>query len=504
MSGHKILVIRFSSLGDIILTLPVYKNLKIALPDSFVAVATKEKYLPLLKGNPHIDLVLPLQEGESIFSFLSKIKKEKFTVLIDLHHNLRSNFISIFSGIPKKIRVNKAVWKRRLFVKKRVRDPELNRHSIDRYLDTLKLLGIQPQAFPPELYAVSPTSEESSEHQIRFLIIQTAFLGDAVLTTPLFEAIRKSYPSAKITLLCTPENQQLFESNPHINELLAMDKRGRERRVFSIFRWAQRLKNRFDIALLPHRSFRSALIAWLAKIPVRIGFENSEGRFLLTEKVPFDWKMHDAERNLTLLNALGIASSSPKFFVPQLSPQNLSELLSTFPKDAPWIGINPGSVWKTKQWLPERFAEVADALIEETNCKILLFGSEKDAEAVNAVVSAMKHVPVNFCGKTDLKTLAWLIAKCSLFITNDSGPMHIACAADVPVVAIFGPTTRELGFFPYGKKSKVVELDLPCRPCSLHGGEKCPLKHFKCMREISAEMVLSSCREFLKIPAIET
>lgn len=345
----KILVVRFSSLGDIILSLPVYKNLKTFLPDSFVATAIKEKYAPILQGNPYMDLILTLREGESILSFLKKVKKEKFTVLIDLHNNLRSNLISIFSGIPKKIRCRKAVWERRLFVSKRIYDPELKRHTLDRYLDTLKELGIVPQHFPPELP----------------------------------------------------------------------------------------------------------------------------------------------------LEVLGADTSQPKFFVPQLSSKNFSELLSSIPQATPLIGINPGSVWKTKQWLPERFAETADALIEETNCKILLFGSEKDSEAVNSVAQSMKHPPINLCGRTDLKTLTWLISKCSLFITNDSGPMHLACAVDVPVVAIFGPTTRELGFFPFGRRCRVVELDLPCRPCSLHGGDKCPLTHFRCMKDLTAEMVLQPCREFL-------
>jgi heptosyltransferase II len=140
---------------------------------------------------------------------------------------------------------------------------------------------------------------------------------------------------------------------------------------------------------------------------------------------------------------------------------------------------------------------VADKLIDEWKCKILLFGSEKDSSSVNQVVASMRNEAINLCGKTNIKTLSFLISKCHLFITNDSGPMHLASASQIPLVAIFGPTTRELGFFPLGAKSIVVEIDLPCRPCSLHGGEKCPLGHFKCMKEISAEMVLEPARKFL-------
>ncbi|MBI3012912.1 MAG: glycosyltransferase family 9 protein, partial [Elusimicrobia bacterium] len=162
------------------------------------------------------------------------------------------------------------------------------------------------------------------------------------------------------------------------------------------------------------------------------------------------------------------------------------------------IGMNPGSMWKTKRWLPEYFAQVADTLQKERNCQIILFGSDQDKTAVRSVCSFMKSPVINLCGKTDLKTLTSLISRCSLFITNDSGPMHLASAAGVPLVAIFGPTTRELGFFPLGDKSVVVELELPCRPCSLHGGDRCPLKHFKCMRDLRPEVVLRQCRLFLQ------
>lgn len=335
---QKILVIRFSSLGDIILTTPVYKNLKTAWNHCHITVAVKEKYAGILEGNPDVDQLLVLREAESIFSFVRRVRKEKFSILIDLHNNLRSNLVSLLSGATQKIRYKKAFWKRRLFVRQRVQDPELERHTIHRYLDALKNLGITTQFVRPEIQM--------------------------------------------------PLSAAQFD----FNDLLSV---------------------------------------------------------------------HDIRPGKIL------------------------------------VGINPGSVWKTKQWLPERFAEVADRLMDESDCKIILFGSNKDSDSVESVRRSMKHSAINLCGKTDLKQLAGLIARCALFITNDSGPMHLACAANVPVVAIFGTTTKELGFFPCGEKSVVVELKLPCRPCTLHGSEKCPLTHFRCMREITTEMVLEPCRKFL-------
>lgn len=507
----KILVIRFSSLGDIVLTIPVYKNLKRSLKDCHIAAAVKEKYANVLAGCPEIDELLILGENEPLITFIGRVRGKHFDILIDLHNNLRSNFVAAFAGIPRVIRYKKAAWARRLFVAQRVKNPELQRHTVDRYLETLKDLGIQPHSDPPEInlqtnFFSDENRKMQTDAKLRLLVVQTAFLGDAVLTLPVFERLKAAYPSSEISLLCTPEIREVFSGNKNIDELFVMDKRGRDKGLVSLFHWAKKLRNRFDIAILPHRSFRSAFLIWLAGIPKRIGFNISQGQFFLTDTVRFDWGTHDAERNMKLLEALGIHPQHPEIKLPALESEfdfkKFSETHHIEEKDL-LIGMNPGSVWKTKRWLPERFAEVADQLIEKYRCRVLLFGSQKDAEAVNAVQKAMKNPPVNLCGKTDLKTLAHIISRCSLFVTNDSGPMHLACAAKVPVVAVFGPTTKELGFFPYSEKSAVIELDLPCRPCTLHGGEKCPLEHFKCMKNITAEMVLKPCIQFLSEKAAQ-
>lgn len=505
LENPNILVIRFSSLGDIILTTPVYKNLKNHWPNCRITVAVKEKYASILEGNIFVDQLLILKNDESVFSFVRRVKKQKFDILIDLHNNFRSNFISLFSKIPRKIQYKKAFWERRIFVKRKVFHPELQRHTIDRYLDTLKTLGIEPKFHIPELCVKGSSSLPASgfipySSSLRILIVQTAYLGDAVLTTPIFEALRKFLPSSRISVLCTPEIKEIFAGNKNIDELLVMDKRGKDARILSLLKWSQKLKNKFDVALVPHRSFRSAFLVWLAKIPSRIGFNNSQGKIFLTDLVHFDWKSHDSERNLKLLEVLGIKNVQPQFQIPHPNSEfTFENFLSTYKisKDAILVGINPGTMWNTKRWLPERFAEVANRLMDECNCKVLIFGSNRDTQTVESVVKSMKRPAINLCGKTDLKTLTSLISHCSLFITNDSGPMHIACATQVPVVAIFGATTRELGFFPYGEKSVVIELNLPCRPCSLHGGKKCPLEHFKCMKDLTAEMVLQPCRKFL-------
>lgn len=489
-----ILIVRFSSLGDIILTTPVYKNLKQSLPGCRITVAVKRKYAGILDGNPHVDAVLPLEEGEGLLSYLSRVRSGNYDILIDLHSNLRSRFLSVLGGIPKVLRYRKAAMERRLFVSRRIRNAALERHTVERYLEPLRQLGIEPKPFPPEIFPGKAPRVKTP----RILVIQTAFLGDAVLTTPLFSELRRRFPEAQISLLCTPQIKDIFSGIAEIDELLLMDKKGEDGGFFAPWKWAGKLRGKFDLAIIPHRSFRSAFVAWLAAIPKRIGFANSQGRIFLTDRVAFDWKTHDSERNLKLLEALGIQSAKPEFKIPSADFDfDAFRREHRIAPGMPIVGMNPGSVWNTKRWLPERFAEVADRLAEQWNAKVILFGSKQDQESADAVERAMKKPCLNLCGKTDLKTLSTLVSKCDLFITNDSGPMHIATAAQVPVVAIFGPTTRELGFFPYGPKSVVVETDLECRPCTLHGGRECPLGHFKCMKDVTAEMVIQPANAFL-------
>ena len=496
ITPKKILVIRFSSLGDIVLTTPVYKNIKRTYPQSFVAAATKKQFADILSSHPCIDEVFALESEESILHFAWRLRQEQFDTVIDLHGNLRSRILCFLLNAAQTVRYKKASWQRRYFVARKIKTPELEKHTIERYLECLRPLHIQVQTEAPEIYSFSP---QQNKTPLRFLIVQTAFLGDAVLTLPLLSALKEFFPSSDITILTTPEIKEIFQGRAEINTLLEMDKRKKDKGIGALFRWAQQLKNKYDIALVPHRSFRSALLVFLSGTPRRIGFSNSQGKFFLTDRVAFNWTTHDSERNLKLLEALGISQIKPKLNL-DVPIQNREALLRQYQIDPKrlMIGINPSSVWKTKRWIPEYFASVADQLVQKYNAQIVFFGSGKDKEVVDQVLSFMKFPSTNLCEKTDLKTLIALIAQCQLFITNDSGPMHLASASKVPVVAIFGPTTKELGFFPYGEKSAVVDVNLPCRPCSLHGGDVCPLTHFKCMREVTPEMVLQQCIKFLE------
>jgi ADP-heptose:LPS heptosyltransferase len=156
------------------------------------------------------------------------------------------------------------------------------------------------------------------------------------------------------------------------------------------------------------------------------------------------------------------------------------------------VGIAPGSIWTTKRWIPERFAEVSDLLIKETSAKVIFLGSKEDEKLCLEIANLMENKPVILAGKTNILQSAAIISKCKVILSGDSAPVHIASAVKTPVVAIFGSTIPEFGFAPYGEGHLIIEKKMDCRPCGIHGKDKCPKKHFKCMTEITTSEVFAA------------
>lgn len=339
------------------------------------------------------------------------------------------------------------------------------------------------------------------------LVIQTAFLGDVVLTTPLLRALTDKY-DMETTAVVNPAGASILGHPNHLvaglKEVVAYDKRGGDRGFKSFLKLASRLKNkRFDVLLSPHRSHRSAALGLLTRAPVRVGFDENALPFVWTHRVHRDRSIHDVERNLSLLGPLG---DVPENFFPKpevavtpegkLGAEKIAEDFMAAPLK---IGVAPGSTWGTKRWPPERFAQTMDALADRRGAKFALVGGTDDRVSANSVVELASAECINTAGKTNIQEMAALIARLDLFITNDSGPMHVAAALDVPVVAIFGPTIPGFGFTPYTDKAKVIEPENPpdCRPCNPHGPRECPEGHFECMKNISADTVINAALELL-------
>ena len=331
----------------------------------------------------------------------------------------------------------------------------------------------------------------------KILVVQTSFLGDLVLTTPLISEIRGRFPKARLSVLCTPRGKSILEGNPDVDEIITYDKRGDARGWAGLWSKARELRaRRFTLALSPHKSFRTALLLFLSGIPRRIGFCQSAGWFFYHQRVKRDSSRHDVERNLSLLDPLGIDSSkcrrSPRIEADPRAREAVGRLFGSLGINGHGIifGVNPGSVWQTKRWTPEGYAELIVGLKRKYGGHVLLFGGPEDHEIVAKILALSGDAGVSLVGRVGLSELAAAVERCDVFITNDSAPMHVAVARGVPVVAIFCATAPSLGFYPYAANAVVVEKKLSCRPCSSHGGRRCPLGTEDCMRLIKAEDVL--------------
>ena len=336
------------------------------------------------------------------------------------------------------------------------------------------------------------------------LILQTSFLGDTVLTLPLISEVRRRFPVKQLSVLCLPVSGDLLQDHPAIDQLIIDDKRAANRGWQGVRRTAARLRSeQFTIALTPHKSLRSALILYLAGIPHRVGFRESRGWFFFHQRAERDSARHDVERNLSVLRVFGLGPEECQRALDlpvDASIQNaVNEKLRSFGVNdtAPIIGVSPGSVWPTKRWSADGFATLIRMLRQQHGCQVLLFGGADDAAVVEDVQRMSGAAAVNLVGQIGLRELAAAINRCHVFVTNDSGPMHVAVARRIPTVAVFCATTPDLGFYPYTNNAIVVQRDLSCRPCASHGGRRCPLGTEACIRQITAELVVRAVERLL-------
>jgi len=322
------------------------------------------------------------------------------------------------------------------------------------------------------------------------LVIQTAFLGDVVLTTGLLSALASRY--GPVDVLVTPAALPLLATHPAVRQVLTYDKRGRDRGLTAWWRLARTLRDRrYARAYLPHRSLRSAALARAALIPVRIGFADGSGAFLYSQRVPRPAGGHEAERLL----ALAGSATAPAEVHLELTEDDRAEayawLASRGIGDG-FVAVAPGSIWGTKRW--PWFAD----LVRLLKGRIVVIGGPADREAAQRVVDAAPERVADAAGSVTLRVSAAILERAGVLVTNDSAPLHLASATGTPTVAIFGPTVPGFGFGPRAPRSAIIErTDLACRPCSAHGPAKCPLGHHRCMREIPATLVRDTIQRLI-------
>jgi lipopolysaccharide heptosyltransferase II len=331
------------------------------------------------------------------------------------------------------------------------------------------------------------------------LVIQTAFLGDVVLTTPLLAALAQRH--GPVDVVTTPAAAPLLETHPAVRRVIPYDKKGRDRGLKGLLRLTRTLRaERYEWAYLPHRSLRTALVAWLARVPRRVGFDDGWPR-LYTEVRPRPKTGHEVDRLLTLAGSAltgGATHRATPSLVTTIGDRMATEgFLREHGITGPFVALAPGSIWGTKRW--PYYDELARRLAERVG--IVLVGGPEDGEIAEEIVRAVeggggRRRAVNACGTLTLRQSAEVIRRSAVLVTNDSAPLHVAQAVGTVTVAIFGATVPAFGFGPRGPRDQVVELTgLPCRPCSAHGPPSCPLRHHRCMKSLTVDDVLHAIEE---------
>ena len=343
----------------------------------------------------------------------------------------------------------------------------------------------------------------------RIAVWNTAFLGDAVLTLPLLQSLRLRYPDAVLDFYVRGGFASLFAAHPAITAVYGYDKRGRQKGVSGCIRLGRELARReYDLWISAHGSARSSLLALASGAPVRIGYRQSAlARLCYTDVVDRRFaELEEIERLLQLLHPLGDGPEShwPEFVPGREEVREADAFFSGL--SGPTLGLHPGSVWPTKRWPASCFADIGRRALR-AGAHVLLFAGPGEEQIARSVRDLIRDEFGNACpdqlhdlsGRLSLPLLAAFLGRLSCYVTNDSGPMHLAWSQHVPVTAIFGPTVRSLGFFPRGAESSVFETALDCRPCGLHGHTHCPQGHHQCMTRVSPDDVWNDVRAKLRL-----
>ncbi len=330
------------------------------------------------------------------------------------------------------------------------------------------------------------------------LVIQTAFLGDVILLTPLLRATRRAFPKARLAVVTIPECSAPISGA--VDEVISFDKRTRRGRRGRWRKLVERIRSgRFDLALLPHRSLRSALTAAKAGIPVRIGFDRGIGARLHTHRVAYPRELYEGRRNLKLLETVATVEDDG---LPELRPsaedeQVVDRLLGELGvKPGEFILVAPGSVWRTKRWLEDYYRELMQRIAAGPGYTVLLSGGTEDAALCGRIACRPQH---NLAGRLTVLQSAALAKRAHFVVSGDTAAAHIATSVDARQLIIFGSTAPRLGFVPPTPRARVAEVKLWCRPCTDHGRNLCPRPgRMRCMTDLTPARVFEAVRDWLE------
>lgn len=338
--------------------------------------------------------------------------------------------------------------------------------------------------------------------------IQTAFLGDIILTTGAIKLLKDHYPKLKQHLITTKIGSQALHGFNCIDQIHTFDKNKKFlSQLINLKKQFRKLNinSKNSRILQPHRSVRSRLMCLFLNIPT-ISYEESFLSMLTYMNVKRISTFHECQRIALLLEPLGIEREKILKAKPFLPQQDIytSKFHKLLIRKNIKIGIAPGSKWETKRWPGEYFTKLIEKILFHKNIEVFLLGDPQERILVDTIVEKIEdkslHSKIsNLVGLTSLDDLRSIIPSLNLLICNDSSPLHYASAFNIPTVALFGATTVNMGFGPLSSQSFAMERhDIPCRPCNHHGPKRCPLKHFKCMKELKVLQVYEVCEKIIE------
>ncbi len=331
------------------------------------------------------------------------------------------------------------------------------------------------------------------------LVIQTAFIGDVILVTPLLKAIHDFFPDADIDVMLRPPSDNLVETLPYLRSVIIFDKYGTDRGFKGVKKFAQMIKeSNYDLIFLPHRSFRSGFIAYLSGVKNRVGFKRGGGLLFHSKRIPYPDKLHEIQRNLRLLSPFGEVPA-PTFPEVVSSAQDIAVVDERLEKvqGSRLIAFAPGSVWMTKRWLEDYYVELGKMCVD-ADFRVILIGGGQDRILSENVANGLGIECLNLTNEITLRQSVEVLRRCEILISNDSAPTHMGVAAGTKVLTIFGSTVPEFGFAPFGPNGRSLGIELDCRPCTDHGKQSCPKKHLHCLVDIKPEYVFQEITKLLE------
>ncbi|MFM7769389.1 MAG: glycosyltransferase family 9 protein [Bacteroidota bacterium] len=318
---------------------------------------------------------------------------------------------------------------------------------------------------------------------MKFLIIQTAFIGDVVLATPMAKAL-KQLSNSEIHFLVRKGNESILDNNPFIDKVWLWEKRNQKLR--NLVRLSRQIrKEKFDVVINLQRFASSGYMTWLSGAKEKIGFSKNPFSFCYSQSFEHTLTngLHEVNRNLEL-----ISNFISGEFLPQMFPSDQDwDFVSHF-RVKPYVCIAPSSVWTTKQWPSENYSKLILEL-SKTH-QIFLLGAKSDLDLCNKIACIAPEQTKVLCGLLSFQQSAALMSKADMNYVNDSAPLHFASAMNAPVTALFCSTTPNFGFGPLSKKQFIWQSSesLPCKPCGTHGKKECPMKHFNCGKASDSEI----------------